>query len=113
MGFLDQLIRGAEYRSATTTLANPAGWLLDAFASTKTASGQRVTANRALGLAPVWAAASFIAESGIGMLPFKVYRALPDTDGEVVVAQDHRAWRMLHDQPNPVTPANRCGSTVA
>jgi HK97 family phage portal protein len=112
MGFLDQLIRGAEYRSVTSTLANPSMWLADAFGSSKTSSGQRVTAQKAIGLAPVWAAVSFIAESGIGMLPFKVYRTLPNTDGEVVVAEEHRAWRMLHNQPNPITPANRFWSTV-
>src|SRR4051794_6684921 len=111
MGFLDNLIRGAEYRAGpTTTLANPANWLLDAFASTKTASGQRVTAQRSLGLAPVWSAVSIIAEK-IGEQPLVVYRDLGD--GKKVEATDHRAYRMLHDMPNPVTPANRFWSTVA
>jgi phage portal protein BeeE len=52
---------------------------------------------------------SIISEA-VGMLPFKVYRSLGDD--EVVVASDHRAWRMLHDQPNPAMPAHRFWSTV-
>jgi len=107
--FLEQVARGAEFRSLTSGLANPAGWLTDSIGGTRSVSGQRVTVDRAFGLAPVFAAVSIISEA-VGMLPFKVYRAL-DQD-EVVVASDHRAWRMIHDQPNPAMPAHRFWSTV-
>jgi phage portal protein BeeE len=50
-------------------------------------SGQRVTVDKAFGLAPVYSAVSIISEA-VGMLPFKVYRS--PGDDEVVVASDHR-----------------------
>lgn len=109
MGFLDRVARGAEFRSLQSGLANPAGWLTDALGSSRSVSGQRVTIDRAFSLAPVYSAVSIISES-VGMLPFKVYRQLQDD--EVVTASDHRAWRMLHDQPNPAMPAHRFWSTV-
>lgn len=107
MGFLDRVARGAEFR---TGLANPAGWLIDWAGGSRTSAGQNVNARSALGLSPFFAGVTLISEK-IGELPFKVYRELDD--GEKVVARDHRAWRMLHDQPNPITPAHRFWSTVA
>lgn len=112
MGLLDNVVRGAEYRSSPLSgLARPASWLVDALSTGKTASGQRVTAEKALGVPAVWAAVSLISEI-VSTLPLKVYRELPGGDGEVVVARDHRAWRMLHDKPNPITPAGRFWSTA-
>lgn len=108
MGFLDRVARGAEFRSLSG-LANPAGWLLDTLGGGRTSSGQRVNANTALALAPFFAGVTLIAES-VGGLPFKVFRELED--GEKVPARDHRAWRMIHDKPNPITPAHRFWSTV-
>ena len=109
MGFLDRVARGAEFRT-TSGLANPAGWLVDAFrGGSRSSAGQPVNASRALGLAPFYAGVTLISET-VGMLPFKVFRELDD--GEKVQARDHRAWRMLHDKPNPVTPAYRFWSTV-
>lgn len=46
----------------------------------------------------------------VGALPLKVFRDLGE--GDRVSARTHRAWRMLHDQPNPITPAHRFWSTV-
>jgi HK97 family phage portal protein len=109
MGLVDRLIRGAEYRSFTSNLANPADWLTDAFGGTRSAAGERVTVSNALGLAAVWAAVSRVSEA-VGQLPLKVYKDIGD--GEKVEARSHRAWRMLHDQPNPLTPAHRFWSTV-
>jgi HK97 family phage portal protein len=109
MGLVDRLIRGAEYRAAGSGLANPAGWLLDAFGTSRTFSGQRVTVDKALGIAPVWSAVSLIAET-VGDLPLKVFREL--NDDERVEASEHRAYRMLHGAPNPVVPAHRFWSTA-
>jgi HK97 family phage portal protein len=108
MGFLDRVARGAEFR--TSTLANPSASLVEAFTGgRRSSSGQPVNASRALGLAPFYAGVTLISET-VGQLPFKVFRELDD--GEKVPARDHRAWRMLHDKPNPVTPAHRFWSTV-
>jgi HK97 family phage portal protein len=81
---------------------------VDAFAGSETYSGERVTIPGALGLVAVFGAVSKIAET-IGSLPLKVYR---DLDGERVEASDHRAYRMLHDMPNPLSPSHRFWSTV-
>lgn len=108
MGFLDRVVRGAEFRT-TSGLSNPADWLVN-LAGGSSASGQPVNVRRALGLAPFFSGVTLISET-IGMLPFKVFRELDD--GEKIPARDHRSWRMLHDQPNPVTPAHRFWSTVA
>lgn len=93
-----------------STLANPDDALLDAFGGRPSASGKRVTVQGSLGIAPVWAAVSLVAEQ-IGQLPLKVYKALDDEDR--VEARSHRAWFMLHDKPNEFTPADRFWSAVA
>lgn len=102
---LDEL--EGEFR-ALSGLANPAGWLMDAMGGAP-AAGQRVTVDSAMGLAGVWSAVTLISET-LGMLPFKVYRT--DDNGDPVVADRHRAWRMVHDRPNAITPAHRFWSTV-
>lgn len=111
MGFLDRVIRGAEYRSG---LATPQGWMLDAFGGSRTVAGQRVNVHTAFGLSPVFSAVAMIADA-VGRMPLKVYREVADPagdDAERVEARQHRAWRMLHDSPNPYTPSNRFWSTV-
>jgi HK97 family phage portal protein len=107
--FLEQVARGAEFRTLQSGLANPSGWLTDALGGTRSVAGQRVTIEKSFGIAPVFAAVSIISEA-VGMLPFKVFRNLEDD--EIMVASDHRAWRMIHDQPNPAMPAHRFWSTV-
>lgn len=109
MGFLDRVVAGAEFRSLST-LRNPQGWLTDAFGGRATFAGERVSLNDAFGLGPVFAAVTIIAET-VGGLPFKVYRAIQDTD-ERVEARSHRMWRILHDKPNEITPADRFWSSV-
>lgn len=103
---LDEL--EAEFR-ATSGLANPAPWLTDALSGGRALSGENVTVNKAFGLSGVWAAATLISET-LGMLPFKVYRT--DDNGDPVEATQHRAWRMIHDRPNAITPAHRFWATV-
>jgi HK97 family phage portal protein len=103
MSFLARVARGAEFRSATTGLANPAGWLVDALVSSRTESGQRVTPQTALGVIPVYGAISLVSGT-VRKIPLKVYRNL---DGEKMEQRDHRGWRMLHDAPNPQMPAGR------
>lgn len=102
MSLLRRIVRGGgEFRSSG--LANPAGWLLDSLVSSRTDSGERVTPATALGMIPVYGAVSMIS-STVGKIPCKVYRNL---DGDKEEQRDHRAWRMLHDAPNPLMPAGR------
>ncbi len=98
-----------EKRSHTSGLAAPSDFLFDSLGTTATSSGKRVTVDSAMGLSPVWAAVSMIAEQ-VQQLPLKVYRDAGD--GEAEEARTHRAWRMLHDRPNSHTPAGRFWSTV-
>jgi HK97 family phage portal protein len=108
MDLLGRLIRGAETRS-TSGLSNPADWLINAFSGASTNSGERVTIKNAIGIITVFAVVADISET-VGGLPLKVYRMVADVKTE---AQDHRAWRMLHDQPNPLMNARSFWSTVA
>ena len=105
MSLLARLAGGAEYRSG---LAFPQDWLLDALGGPMTASGERITVDKALGVAPFNAGVRLIS-GAVGMSPLKVYR---DVNGEKVPAREHRAWRMLHDMPNSLTPAGRFWETV-
>lgn len=112
MGLWHKLLYGGtsiEQRAAPSGLATPQVWLADALAGAAAPSGKRVSVQSAMGLAPVWAAVSIIAEQ-IGQLPLKVYK---NVDGEDVEAQGSRGWRLLHDKPNSHTPAGRFWSTVA
>lgn len=108
MDLLGRLLRGAEYRS-TSGLANPADWLINAFAGASTSSGSRVTIKNAIGIITVFSVVSDISET-VGQLPLKVYRMVGEVKTE---AEEHRAWRMLHDMPNPLMNARSFWSTVA
>lgn len=89
--------------------ANPSPEFMDAMGVTATYSGQRVSVDKAMGMAAVYAGVSLIAET-VGMLPLKIYR---DVDGERVEADTHRSYRMLHDRPNPAMSAHVFWSAVA
>src|SRR5262245_41702755 len=117
MGWLDRLPRlvyANEYRQSS--LADGPQWLIDAWGGTKTASNERISPEGSLAIADVFSAVSIIAED-VSQLPLKVFRDLslvptnPSTGVEEAV--DHRCYRMLHDMPNPFTPAHRFWSTVA
>lgn len=105
MRFLDRVAKGAEFRA---TLSRPPEWLVDSLVGPASSSGERVSVERALGVAPFNAGVRLIS-GAVGMSPLKVYR---DVNGEKVSARDHRAWKMLHDAPNSQTPAGRFWETV-
>jgi HK97 family phage portal protein len=105
MGFWN---RERENRAVTSGLTYPSEWLAESFSAGPTPSGKRVTVQNALGVAPLWAAVSLIAEQ-VGQLPLKVYKQV---DGDRVEARSHRAWSLLHDKPNEYTPADRFWATV-
>ena len=94
---------------ADSGLAVPASWLSEALGTRSSPSGQRVSVDRALGLSPVYAAVSIIAEQ-VGQLPFKVYKDVGD--GERIEARSHPSWKLLNHRPNSSTPAGRFWSTV-
>lgn len=88
MTVLDQLRRGLGTRSADTVVRE----LFDGLKLEKTAAGEGVSVDRALGLPAVYSAISLIANVG-GTLPLAVY------DGKKR-AVSHPAWSLLHDRPN-------------
>jgi len=101
-----------EFRSG---LADGPQWLIDEWAGPTTAAGERVSVDGSMQIADVFAAVSIIAET-VSTLPFKVFRDLsqvPTTSKDgIEEATAHRAYRMLHDMPNPYTPAHRFWSTI-
>ena len=90
--------------------------MFDAFSASPTLSGERVSVESSLAMADVFAAVNLICEE-VSKLPLKVYRDLslsPDNPQTGIEEQNqHRAWRMLHDLPNPYTPSHRFWSTLA
>jgi HK97 family phage portal protein len=97
-----------EYRSG---LANPSGLLLEALGTSSTFSGEKVSVQKAMELSAVRAAVEIIAKA-VGILcPLKVYRIVNDDEREE--ARSHRTWRMLHDQPNPVTTSSSFWMAIA
>jgi HK97 family phage portal protein len=109
MKFFERVVAGAEYRSGFSGLANPGSWLIDAYGSSNTSSGERITWQNAMGITAVFSAVEMISET-VGALPLKVYRVVDDDDR--IEARSHRSWRMLHDKPNPETDARTFWSTV-
>jgi len=107
MTWLDRIVGKPETRSG---LANPDAWLVDTLtAGSQTYSGQAVSFDKAMCLTAFRSAITLISET-VGLLPFKVFR---DVDGDKFPQPNHRAWRMLHDRPNPSTSAHRFWSTAA
>lgn len=89
-------------------LTQPDGWLRDAIAGGATYTGQAVTVDSSVSMVPVYSAVRLLAGS-IGSLPLVVYRRLPEGRER---AQNHRTWRLLHDQPNPSMSADECWELV-
>lgn len=83
------------------TFVSPGDWA-EAFGSTPAASGVVVTPKSAMKCTPVRCAVQAISE-GIGQLPVHVYER--GTKGAKERAPDHPAYKLLHDEANPWTPA--------
>ena len=103
-----------EFR-ASSGLAVPQDWFSDALTGPTTTANENVSVLSSLQIADVFAAVNLIAEE-VSKLELKVYRDLdltPSNDGDGIdEAPDHRMWPILHDRPNPWTPANRFWSTI-
>ena len=89
-------------------LADPDPDVLEALGLAGTTAGEFVSAEKSLSITDVFTAVSTIAET-VGSLPLKVFRNVGEN---VMPADNHRAYRMLHTAPNPITPAGRFWSTL-
>lgn len=82
-----------------SNLSNPAQWFVDwATGGAESSTGVHVSHVNALKYAPFWAAVRIISGT-LGMLPFKVYKRLPDEGGKIERG-DHRVYALIHDAPN-------------
>jgi len=72
-------------------------------------TGQRVSVQGSLALVPVYSAVSQIA-GAVATLPLKVY----ESEGEFrSLAEQHRCWKLLHDEPNPEMGADEVWELVS
>lgn len=107
MSLLRDILAGAARRQVT--LENP-GEMSSTFVGTPSYSGRTVSVQGSLSLIPVLSCVTIVAGS-IGSLPLIVYRRLDGDSRER--AQNHRAWRLLHDVPNPEMAADEVWELVA
>lgn len=92
-----QKLLAASPENPTTSLSNPAGWLVDLFGGT-TDAGVTVSEQSSMKTSAVYACVTLIAKT-IGSLPLKVYRR--KADGESIEVPDTLPYYLLHDEPNP------------
>lgn len=95
MGFTTRLM---EQRSQSTTLKDPAQWMVDWFGGMASSTGIQVTSASARRIAAVWCAVRILSES-VASLPVFVFRRRPDGRGKDRQTSNS-LHRLLHDQPN-------------
>ncbi len=83
---------------ATSTLANPDPWLLEAFGAGPAYSGEVVNIKTALKVSAVFSCIKVLSES-IAQLPIHLLQT--DKNGNTQKAIDHPLYSLLHDLPNP------------
>lgn len=103
MALLSVLHR-ASPENPSTTLGNPATWLVDAFGGGSSTSGVAVTPQSAMGSTAVFAAIRLIAQT-IGSLPCMLYQRTDERSKDV--ARRNPLYRVLHDEANPDMPAQQ------
>lgn len=104
-GPLSRVIAGSPARSV---LSNPEGWIRDLLVNQASYTGKKVNVESALQLIPVYAAVNRIS-GAIGSLPLVVYRERGDTIERV---PEHRAYGLLHDEPNAAMAADELWALV-
>lgn len=110
MGIFRRRSSADERRAGGTSgFAFPSDDLIDSLTAGGTLAGEKIDASTAMRISDVFTAVNIIAEE-VGGLPLKVFRQVGDA---TIEATDHRAYRMLHDAPNPTQPAFRFWSTLA
>jgi HK97 family phage portal protein len=82
----------------STSLSNPATWLIDLFGG-PTDAGVLVGQESAMRTSAVYACVTLLAKI-VGSLPLKVYRR--KANGESLEVPDTTPYYLLHDEPNPV-----------
>lgn len=94
-------LRSSSPENPSTSLANPAKWLLDLVGGGRAASGVAVTEERALAVAVAYSCASLLAGT-IASLPLHVYRR---TGKFAAPAPEHWAQALLSEAPNELQTA--------
>ena len=99
MSLLQRLFerRGASFENPSTSLANPAAWLVHFFGGEGSDAGVNVNERAAMGIPAIYACVRIIAES-IASLPLQIFERLDD--GGRRVATDHPLYDLLHLAPN-------------
>lgn len=92
-----QRINNASPENPSTSLANPASWLLDYFGG-PTDAGVAVNEQTAMRASAVYGCVTLIAKT-IASLPLKVYRR--KANGDALEVPDTVPYYLLHDEPNP------------
>jgi len=96
---MSSLFRLIERRSATSTLANPAAWLVDFFGGgSQSKTGLNVSPDTALSLSAVYACVQVRSQTLAG-LPLKLFRR--DAKGAKSVALHDPRHGLLHTRPHP------------
>lgn len=88
----------ASLENPSTSIANPAAWLMEAFGAVPTIAGPMVSERTALNCTAVYACVRILAET-VASLPLGVYERLEPRGKKQ--APEHPAHRLLHDEPNP------------
>jgi len=94
---------------ATSTVRDPAEWLLDSMGGKKTTSGERVSSESALSISSYFAAMRAISED-IGKLPFVLYKLGSESGRNKAV--DHAAYKVLRHRWNPWVSAQSGRETM-
>lgn len=102
IGSLLKSDRRGSVENPSTTLADPANWLFDALGGEETASGIRITEQKALALSAFWKGVNLIA-GAISRLPCYVYRRTSAEDRDI--AADHPAYYLLRWEPSSLMTA--------
>lgn len=92
-----QRFTNASPENPSTSLANPASWLVDSFGG-PTDAGINVNERTAMRTSAVYGCVTLLARL-IGQLPLKVYRR--KANGDAVEVPDTVPYYLLHDEPNP------------
>lgn len=96
---LDQLFQSrANLENPSTSLSDPANWLLHAFGAQPASSGVMVSEANATQVVAFWSAVNTISDT-LAELPLKLIRSKPDGTTETVT--NHPALRVLRN-PNPM-----------
>lgn len=103
-------LEAAELRSteSTSTLKNPAEWLVNALGGTSFA-GVTVTPEEAMTI-PTFAGCVKVLAETVAMLPFKPMRE--EGNGSTVILRDHPLYPLLTDRPNPMMNAYTWKNTM-